>query len=103
MPTKKKKSNGGNFSRKIHSLKKTNCHPGIRKKKILDYSCFTKESIITLKESYNKHHINKKIISEDPKEIWNQLHQKIPECDRESCWLNKIPNKYLQDKLKKEL
>ena len=84
-------------------FKKTNCHPGTRKNKILDHSCFTKESIITLKEAFNKHHPEKKIVSDDPKEIWRKLHQKIPECDRESCWLQKVPNKYLQDKLKKEL
>jgi len=103
MSTKKRKRNGGNFSRKIHSFKKTNCHPGTKKNKILDHSCFTKESIIILKDAYNKHNINKKIITNEPKEIWEQLHQKIPECDRESCWLNKIQNKYLQDKLKKNL
>ena len=103
MSTRKKKWNGGNFSRKIHSFKKTNCHPGTKKNKILDHSCFTKDSILTLKDAYNKHHTDKKIITDDPKNIWTQLHQKIPECDRESCWLNKIPNKYLQDKLKKEI
>lgn len=90
---------------KTRSFRKTNCHPGTKKNKILDHSCFTKDSIITLKEAYNKHHPEKKIVynDNDPKQIWNHLHQKIPECDRESCWLQKIPNKYLQDKLKKEL
>ena len=93
----------GNIGNKTRSFKKTNCHPRTKKNKILDYSCFTKESIITLKEAFNKHNSDKKIRSDDPKDIWRHLHQKIPECDRESCWLQKIPNKYLQDKLKKDL
>lgn len=93
----------GNIGNKTRSFKKTNCHPSTKKNKILDYSCFTKESILTLKTAFNKHHSDKKILSDDPKDIWAHLHQKIPECDRESCWLQKIPNKYLQDKLKKEL
>jgi hypothetical protein len=96
-PGTRKKRTGG------QPLRKANCHPGTRKKKILDYSCFTKESILTLKEAFNNHHPEKQIITDNPKEIWAHLHQKIPECDQESCWLQKIPNRYLQDKLKKDL
>jgi hypothetical protein len=84
--------------------KKKNCHPGTRKKKILDYSCFTKEAILVLKQVFNQNNPPEKQITTDkPKEIWQQLYQKIPECDQETCWLQKIPNKTLQDKLKSKL
>lgn len=98
--TRKKRSGGEHPPTR---LRKTNCHPGTRKKKILDYSCFTKESILILKDAFNRHHPEKQIVTNNPTEIWAHLHQKIPECDRESCWLQKIPNRYLQDKLKKDL
>jgi hypothetical protein len=92
-----------NKTRGGSAFRKANCHPRTRKNKILNHSCFTKDSIITLKSAFNTHNPTKKIAANDPKEIWRHLQQKIPECDRESCWLQKIPNKYLQDKLKKEL
>jgi hypothetical protein len=104
MSTKKRGGNTNNHhTRKNILFRKTNCHPGIKKNKILDHSCFTKDSIKLLKETFNKHHPEKKIITNDPKQIWKNLHEKIPECDRETCWLQQIPNKYLQDKLKKDL
>jgi hypothetical protein len=103
MSTRKKGGKTNHHStRKNNLFRKTNCHPGI-KNKILDHSCFTKDSIKLLKETFNKHHPEKKIITNDPKQIWKNLHEKIPECDRETCWLQQIPNKYLQDKLKKDL
>lgn len=88
-------------------LKPANCHPSLKKnnKKILDYSCFTSEALSILKNSYNQNPKNQHnpIQTNDSKEIWTQLSHKIPECDQETCWLNSIPDKKLQNKMKTEL
>lgn len=100
-----------NYHFKKHStttkrrFKSLNCHPSLNKNrtKVLDHSCLTSEALIVLKNTFNKHNPNKKIETTEPKEIWNHLYQKIPECDKETCWLNSIPDKRIEHKLKKEL
>jgi hypothetical protein len=93
----------GRYTRR--NFKQLNCHPFLKKnnKKILDHSCFTSESLSILKKTFNKHNPDKKIETNDPKEIWTDLYHKIPQCDKETCWLNSIPDKKIQDQLKKEL
>jgi hypothetical protein len=88
--------------RKFKSL---NCHPSLKKysKKVLEHSCLTSETLTILKNTFNKHNPEKKIETTEPKEIWNNLYHKIPNCDKETCWLNYIPDKNLEYKLKKEL
>jgi hypothetical protein len=86
-------------------FKPLNCHPSLKKhnKKVLDHSCLTSETLKILKNTFNKHNPEKKIETTEPKEIWNNLYHKIPNCDKETCWLNSIPDKRLEHKLKKEL
>jgi hypothetical protein len=83
------------------TLKRRTCNPAI--KKTMDHSCFTKKALNILKHAYNqKHSPAQQIHSKSPKEIWKQLNQKIPQCDQETCWLQEIPDKSLQEKMKKE-
>lgn len=88
-----------------NKFKSLNCHPSLKKsnKKILDHSCLTPNALELLKNTFNNTNPEKKIETNDYKEIWNQLYNKIPECDQETCWLNYIENKTLQKKLKTEL
>ena len=108
MKTNKNKyhhNNNNNNNKTIKKIKTLNCHPSLKtkNKKIFDYSCLTKEALETLKNTYNNKNPNHLITTNDPKEIWNQLHQKHPHCDDETCWLENIPDKSLQYKMKKEL
>jgi hypothetical protein len=93
--TKKKRKQFGGLTRKV------NCHPGVNK--IIDSSCYTAKSLYIMKDAYNKKHPDKIITENDPKKIWQHLNIKIPECDSETCWLNYIPNRNLQEKMKKQL
>jgi hypothetical protein len=92
---------------KTRRYKPSNCHPSLslkkNRKKVLDHSCFTSDALVLLKNSFNYSNPHKTIETNDPKEIWNHLYTKIPECEQETCWLNYVPNKTLQKKLKSEL
>jgi hypothetical protein len=88
--------------------KPLNCHPSLlyskhKHKRVLDHSCLTSEALELLKNTYNNKNPGNPIISNDPKEIWDHLHHKIPHCDQESCWIQNIPDISLQNKLKNEL
>ena len=84
------------------TLKRRTCNPAI--KNTLDHSCFTPKALNILKDAYNqKHNSSQQITTKNPKEIWQKLNQKIPHCDQETCWLQEIPDKSLQEKMKKEL
>lgn len=99
------KTHKKHYSTKRHrkTFRKLNCHPSLSKKKVLDHSCLTSEALTTLKNTYNNQNPNNLISTNDPKEIWNQLHEKIPHCDQETCWIQNIPDKNLQTKMKREL
>lgn len=95
-----------------HHRKKTykrplNCHPSLylknKHKKILNHSCLTSEALELLKKTYNDKNPANPILSNNPKEIWDHLHEKIPQCNQETCWIQNIPDITLQNKLKKEL
>jgi hypothetical protein len=96
---------GGKKHYSRRRFKPLNCHPSLKKhnKKVLDHSCLTADALHMLKDSFNKHYPDKKIETSDPKQIWHNLHNKIPECDKETCWLSSIPDTHLQNKLKTEL
>ena len=87
--------------KKTKKFRKLNCHPAL--KQTLDHSCLTSEALETLKNTYNNKNPHNLITTNNPKEIWNQLYEKIPQCDQETCWIQSIPDKKLQHKLKNEL
>ena len=101
----KKKHVARKYNTNTRKFKPLNCHPSLKKhnKKVLEQSCLTPDALHMLKDSFNKHHPEKKIETSDPKQIWENLHHKIPECDKETCWLRSIPDTKLQNKLKTEL
>jgi hypothetical protein len=102
---KKRKSITFRKKRDLNKFKTANCHPSIKKNKknILNHSCLTPQALELLKKTFNNHNTDKKIETNDPNQIWNHLYNEIPECDQETCWLNYIQDKPLQNKLKSEL
>jgi hypothetical protein len=67
-------------------MKAEACSPSKTRRK---FSCYLDHEIIQLKEQYNKM-FKDKIVVQTPREIWLELVEKIPQCDRESCWSKKL-------------
>ena len=70
----------------MKKYKKENCSPKGKEK--LDFTCYTSEGLVKLKEIWNARHPDSMITSNEPRKIWEQLKVKMGKtCDRESCWL----------------
>lgn len=85
------------------TLKKLHCNPSNKTDLILPNSCIKKNTIYIIKDAFNQHHVNNQIKSNNPKIIWNELHKKMGQCDREDCWFDLIEDEYLREDLKKQL
>lgn len=85
------------------TLKKLHCNPSNKTDLILPNSCIKKNTIYIIKDAFNQHHVNNQIKSNNPKIIWNELHKKLGQCDREDCWFDLIEDEYLREDLKKQL
>ena len=80
----RKKKRGG----KSTTLKKLNCSPKSEITEIKDYSCYTKDSIMKLRDKWNTRHPDTKILSTNPEEIHKELRNYlINVCNTEACWL----------------
>ena len=72
---------------KSRKFKKVKCSPK-KKKDILEYTCYTKDSLHKLKQIWNARHPDVHITTNDPEEIWNSLKKYMEKtCHTESCWL----------------
>jgi len=81
---KKKNTIKKNKTKKIIKLR---CSPK-EKNKINDFSCYTDNSLYKLRDLWNARHPDHIIKTNDPKEIWNHLHNYLSNvCNKESCWL----------------
>ena len=75
-----------------------NCSPNPNKS---NFSCYTSEALFKMKEYWNARHERDMISTNDPKEIWSELKEKMSNsCDRESCWLR---SKFMEGNVDKEL
>ena len=84
----RKRAKGGSWSLKktMKKYKKDNCSPKGKEK--LDFTCYTSEGLVKLKEIWNARHPDSMITGNDPRKIWESLKVKMGKtCDRESCWL----------------
>lgn len=86
--TKKNRNKSKKGSQK-NTFMKMNCNPRVKDKTISKESCFTNDTIIKLRDHYNKNN-NKPITSNNPKKIWNIMRKRIQHCNKEDCWLNEI-------------
>lgn len=68
-------------------------------------TCYTKDSLILLKEAWNSRHPDKQIINKKETQIWRELREKMNNvCDIESCWYKQVlsntnPKRKMMDKL----
>jgi len=92
----KKKLKGGK------TFHKMNCNPRTKGKTVLKDSCFSQETLVLIKNSYNKYHPNNQIHSTELVEIWRDLKQRLSECSKEDCWLNQVKNKDTREEIEKE-
>jgi len=93
-----KKSQGKEKNKRIHNhthklkstpikLNKVNCSPK-DKKEIQDFTCYTENSLIKLRNKWNARHPFEKITTSNPKEIHKILSNYLSDlCNKESCWL----------------
>ena len=95
----KRKSRKRKNTRKMRTVKKRNkktkkirknkerCSPK-KKNQILDYTCYSKNSLFKIKKIWNTKHPDNAIKSNNPKKIWESLHYILGKtCKKESCWL----------------
>lgn len=53
-----------------------------------DFTCYSNESLFKLKSLWNARHPDVMITSNEPREIWESLKQRLNNvCNKESCWL----------------
>ena len=91
----KNKSKNQNKSKKV--FKKLNCSPN----KELDFTCYSSDSLEKLKQKWNRRHPNSKILTNNSKEIWDKLKDKLDnKCTTEKCWLNQ---KFMKNDVNSEL
>jgi hypothetical protein len=84
---------------------KNHCSPHAMKNKIVSGSCFTKDAIQTITIAHNENNPSQRISETlSPREKWKKLKQKmsrIPNCEQDNCWLDRIPLKDHDKKLLK--
>jgi len=85
--------------KKQKTLRKMNCSPMVKGKTALTDSCFTPETMVLLKTSYNKYHPHNKITSTNADQIWHDLKGRLSQCDKEDCWLSQIQDPVLRKKI----
>jgi hypothetical protein len=81
-------------------FKKLNCSPK-DKNDVKEYTCYTDTDLQKLRDMWNARHPDKKITTNDSKEIWEMLknyYAKI--CNKESCWVRQMTK---GTKMEKEL
>lgn len=89
MSTRKKKgSHKKKGTRKVtFSMDKPMCSPALPGKN-QDFTCYTDDALIKLRDSWNDRHQDDKIILDDPADIWSELKDRYSRvCDNERCWL----------------
>jgi hypothetical protein len=89
------------FKNHYNKLVKLKCSPSAKNKS--DFSCLSNDALYKLRNLWNARHPDSKIVTNDPKEIWQQLRQKMSgTCNKETCWLKQgFVNGELNGELKK--
>jgi hypothetical protein len=92
---KNKKEKGGTRkytkSREHKKTTKLNCNPVVAGKTANENTCYTKDTLMKIRDEYNKNHEgSKQIISNDPNVIWSKLKENLDTCNKEDCWLKEL-------------
>lgn len=79
------------FNSRKNSLKKLNCSPISQNKKnnsLKNLSCYNDNNLLTLIKYWNTRHPDKKLLTNDPVEIWHFFKNTFNNvCKNEQCWL----------------
>lgn len=95
--TKKNRKTKPKTRKIIGGLKTVNCSPTSEN----NFTCYSNKSLNYLKDMWNKRHPDVKIVTNDPREIWDELRTHLSSvCKTEECWLRQ---KFMQGKLTSEL
>ena len=84
-------------------IKPLNCSPAVAGKTAMTGTCFTPNVLMDIKTNFNRIYPDKKIVSTDPREIWQKLHDDIVDCKDEVCWLNVIKDPNERNKIQKTI
>lgn len=86
--------------KKFTSLK---CHP--KNKSFKKSSCLDSDTLVMLKQFWNKRHPDHQIRTRKKENIWNEIKKKMSDsCNHEMCWIDSvIPSNVKKEKLKNEL
>jgi hypothetical protein len=83
--------------KRTEKFKRVTCSPSSNK----DYTCYDGKSLIKMKVQWNNRHPDDKILSNDEREIWNVLKDKMSDvCNNEQCWLKQ---KFMENNLSSDL
>lgn len=94
-----KKQRLKNKTKTARRLKQDKCSPYSRGRAVTPNSCFTKGTILDLKTTYNKYNSNNKIRSNDPREVHEIIQKRLPQCQKESCWVQHVEKSSVKQKL----
>jgi len=97
MSTVKIKSKSKNKTKSVR-FKQEKCSPYSKGRSIAPNSCFTKGTILDLKTTYNKYNTDK-IRSNDPREVHQMIQKRMPQCQKESCWVQHVEKDSVKNKL----
>ena len=89
----------GKKKKSKNKTKRVNCFAGREKNK----TCYQDKSILKMRELWNSKHPDKKIMTREPKQVWEKLNENLSHvCETETCWLEqKFVDHGLRDKLYK--
>jgi hypothetical protein len=94
------KTKKARYNKNNKTMKKMNCSPAVKGKTINKNTCFTKDILFKIKDAYNKgHRLEEKIVSNESKEIWNTLRERLVRCEKEDCWLSEITDTNLRKQI----
>lgn len=96
---KQKNTKQKNKTQKEVNLKKVRCSPK-DKNELNDFTCYTDKNLYKLRDLWNARHPDVQIMTNDPKEIHNNLTKYMSNvCSKESCWLkqNFMDNKTINE------
>lgn len=80
-------------------LKKMNCSPFVKKKRINNNTCYTKEILFKIRDAYNESHLDKKIEENGPIKLLQLLTERLTTCEKEDCWLEQLKDANLKKKI----
>ena len=88
---------GHKVKNKTEKFNRVTCGPSSKN----EFTCYDSKSLIDMKNQWNNRHHDDKILSNDSRQIWNELKEKMSSvCNNEQCWLKQ---KFMENNLSADL